>query len=287
MIIGKNGQLGTELVLFSKNLNKNFVAYGREELDITDESQLKKAVEKNKPQIIINTSAYHVVVDCETNPLLAFEVNCVAVRNLAKLCKENNISFVTFSTDYIFDGKKGKPYRENDKPNPLQMYGLSKLAGEYAALNVYPEKTYIIRTCGVYGGKKGSKSKKGNFVINILKEAKQKDILEVSSEQIVNPTYAKDLAKATLKLLELNPDPGIYHLVNEGYSSWYNFAKKIFKYAKMKKNILPVDRNGKTGDIQKPIFSALINTKAKKLGVILPQIDDGLKSYLENTKIYE
>jgi dTDP-4-dehydrorhamnose reductase len=284
MIIGKNGQLGVELVLFAKKLNRNFVAFGKEELDITDQLQLKKVIEKNKPKIIINTSAYHVVPDCEINPLLAFEVNCVAVRNLAKLCKENNILLVTYSTDYVFDGKKGKPYNEDDVPNPLQMYGLSKLAGEFAALNTYPKGSYIIRTCGVYGGMEGSRSKRGNFVINILKEAEKKDILEVSSEQIVNPTYAKDLAKASLGLLELNPKPGIYHLVNEGYLNWYEFAKKILEYANIEKKILPVDRGGKTGEMQRPKFSALTNTKAKKLGIILPPIEDGLKNYLKNVK---
>lgn len=284
IIIGKNGQLGKELVSSVVKFDFSVAAFSKEELNITDNLSLNKAIKRIKPKIVINTSAFHVVDNCEKDPLSAFGINCIAVKNLAKICKENKSLFVTYSTDYVFDGKKNKPYKEVDRPNPLQMYGLSKLAGEYAALNAYPERTYIIRTCGIYGGKEGSRSKRGNFVINILKEAKQNDILEVSSEQIVNPTYAKDLAEATLKLLELNPSPGIYHLVNEGYSSWYDFAKKVLEYARIKKKILPVDRGGKTGDMQRPKFSALINTKAKKLGVILPQIEDGLRSYLESIK---
>lgn len=282
LIIGKNGQLGNELMLAAQKLNISAIGYGREELDVTDTSKIIRIINKDKPQTIINTSAYHVVPSCEINPGLAFEVNCIAVRNLAKLCEERDVTFVTFSTDYVFDGKKGKPYMEEDKPNPLQMYGLSKLAGEYAALYTHPKGTYVIRTCGVYGGKKGSRSKKGNFVLNIMEEAKRKDVLEVSSEQIVNPTYAKDLAIATLSLLGKNPGGGIYHLANEGYSSWYEFAKKILEYAKIEKKILPVDRGGKSGDMLRPKFSALLNNKAKKLGIVLPNLNDSLKKYIEN-----
>ncbi len=282
MIIGKNGQLGRELLLIAKRSNISVTAYGKKELNVTNELQLLRQIKKDKPEIIINTSAYHVVPNCEISPLLAFEVNCVAVKNLAKLCKEGNIIFVTYSTDYVFDGKKGKPYSEDDTPNPLQMYGLSKLAGEYASLYTYPEGTYVIRTCGVYGGNEGSRSKKGNFVINIIEEAKQKDVLEVSSEQIVNPTSAKDLAEATLKLLYLQPKPGIYHLVSEGYSSWYEFAKKTLEYAKIEKKILPIDRGGKSGEMLRPKFSALLNNKAKKLGVVLPNLNDSLKNYIES-----
>ena len=189
---------------------------------------------------------------------------------------------MTYSTDYVFDGEKGSPYREDDIPNPLQMYGLSKLAGEYTALNSYPERTFIIRTSGLYGGKTGSPEKGGNFVLNIMEEARNKETVEVSSEQIISPTYTGDLSKATLKLLKNEAVPGIYHLVNEGFCNWADFTKEIFKLANVNTKIMPVDRKGFSGEVQRPKFSALQNIKAKVLGVELPSWQEGLKSYFKN-----
>jgi len=134
-----------------------FVLIG--ELSITDFLQVKKKLDDVKPDVVINTSAYHVFPKCEENPIEAMRVNFVAVKNLAILCKECGIVFITYSTDYVFDGTKNEPYEEDDRPNPLQVYGISKLAGEYAVLNYYPEGSIIIRTCGVYGGRYGSPQK--------------------------------------------------------------------------------------------------------------------------------
>lgn len=282
LLVGKTGQLGNAIMEDVSSFEFEITAFEKEEMNVTDGLQTKRKIEEVKPNILINTSAYHVVPKCEENPLEAMMVNFLAVRNLAKLCKEKNITFVTYSTDYVFDGEKGASYNENDKPNPLQVYGISKLAGEYAALNSYPKETFIIRTCGLYGGKAGSPEKGGNFVLNIIKETKDREIIEVSSEQIVNPTYAGDLSKATLKLLNNQANPGIYHLVNEGYCSWYEFAKEIFKIAKIDKEIKPVDRGSLSGKMKRPKFSALKNTKAKTLGIELPSWQEGLKSYFNN-----
>jgi len=280
LLIGKTGQLGSEIIKDVDSFNFDIFPFDKEELDVTNESQVKEKIEEIKPDILINTSAYHVVAACEENPLKAMAVNFIAVRDLAKICKEKNIIFVTYSTDYVFDGEKGAPYKEGDLPNPVQIYGLSKLAGEYASLNLYPQGTLIIRTCGLFGGKTGSPEKKGNFVLNIMEEARDKEIIEVSSEQIVSPTFAGDLSKATLKLLDSGANLGIYHLVNEGYCSWYEFTKEIFKLAKMNKKIKPVDRSGVSGGVRRPKFSALKNTKARALGIVLPSWQEGLKSYI-------
>lgn len=284
LIIGKNGQLGRELVNVARKRDLNLVAFSKEELDTTKYKSVEKKIKKIRPRIIINTSAYHVTAECEINPLIAFEVNSVAVGNLAKLSKEIGANFVTYSTNYVFDGKKSSPYLETDIPNPLQMYGLSKFAGEIIALNHYPMGTYIIRTCGVFGGGKiGSKSKKGNYILKILSEAKNNSQIQASKKQIVNPTYGLDLAESTLNLLKLNAKPGIYHLVNEGSYSWYDFANKILKYKGIKKTkIIAFRKDEENKNFKSPLFSALGNSKAKKLGIILPSIDDGLKRYLKD-----
>lgn len=280
LLIGKTGQLGSEIMKDSSLFGFDVFSFGKEELDVKNKPQVKEKLEEIKPDILINTSAYHVVAACESNPLEAMAVNFVAVYKMAELCEKKGIKFVTYSTDYVFDGKKGTPYEENDKPNPLQIYGISKLAGEYAALNLYPDWVFVIRTCGLYGGKMGSPEKGGNFVLNIIKEAEGKKEIEVASEQIVSPTFAGDLSKATLKLLKAGAVPGIYHLVNEGHCSWYEFAKEIFKLVKIEKRLIAIDRGGISGGVKRPKFSALKNTKAKTLGIKLPSRQEGLKFYL-------
>jgi len=280
LLIGKFGQLATEIIKHSVYFDFDVVSFSKEELDVSDIIQVEKKIIEIKPDILINTSAYHVVTNCEENPAVAMEINFIAVRNLAKICLDQNITFVTYSTDYVFDGKKKVPYEENDRTNPLQTYGFSKLAGEYAALKTHPDKTFVIRTSGVYGGKNGSHEKKGNFVLNIIKELQDKNIIEVSSEQFVSPTYAVDLSISTLKLLNSNAEAGIYHLVNEGLCSWYEFAQEIIKLSKINKKIKPVDRGGLTKKMKRPKFSALKNSKAKSLGIELPPWQEGLKKYL-------
>lgn len=278
LLIGKNGQLGAEINEQSKERGYKIKAFEKEELDITDSDKVKFEIEKFKPEVVINASAFHVVPDCELYPDKAFLVNSTSIRNVAKICSEMNIRFITYSTDYVFDGKKGKPYVEDDLPTPAQTYGVSKVAGEYFAL-FYNKRTIVIRPSGVYGGQHGSRSKKGNFVLNILKE-RGKKFLEVSSEQIVNPTYAVDLAKATLDLLDHKNISGIYHLVNEGYCSWAEFAQEIVKDKGLSTKIIPVDRNGQSGGARRPLFSALKNKRAKKIGIKLPPWQDALRRYL-------
>ncbi|MEK7517089.1 MAG: dTDP-4-dehydrorhamnose reductase [Patescibacteria group bacterium] len=279
LLIGKNGQLGAEINRQSRSRKHETIAFGREELDITDSEKVKSRIESLLPTVVINASAYHVVPDCELYPDKAFAVNATSLKNLADVCTRYDSKLIHYSTDYIFDGLKGSPYDEDDKPNPLQIYGLSKLAGEYIVLN-YSENGIVIRACGVYGGKYGSRSKKGNFVLNILKKTKEKDEIEVSSEQITTPTYAVDLAKATLDLLEHKEILGIYHLVNESYCSWAEFAGRIVKIKGLTTKIIPVDRKGMDGSLKRPFFSALKNTRAAKLGVKLPSWQDALGRYL-------
>ncbi len=280
LLIGKNGQLGAEIMKDAVSSGFEIIGFEKEELDVTNESQVREKIKEIKPDVLINTSAYNAVSMCEKNPLPAMAINFIAVQNLAKACKKNNIIFITYSTDYVFDGQKGVPYEEGDTPNPLQIYGISKLAGEHAALSSCCGGVFLIRTCGLYGGKKGS-PEKGNFVLNIIKEATNKETIEVSSEQVVSPTYAGDLSKATLKLLNSNAKPGIYHLTNEGYCSWYEFTQEIFKLAGINKEMKPINRDGVDGEMKRPKFSALKNVEAKSMGIKLPSWQEGLKAYLD------
>lgn len=278
LLIGKHGQLGTELGnVFVKTKTKLY-AFGHDELDICDYAATQTIIKKILPDIVINAAAHNVLTDCETNPRKAFEINAFALKNLAGMCHAQHIKLVTYSTDYVFDGVKGKPYAEIDQTNPLQMYGLSKLAGEIISLNYNPD-SIVIRTCGVYGGTHGSRTK-GNFVMMIVHEAQKRKILEISSEQIVSPTYAQDLAQCTIRLLQNKSARGIYHLVNEGHCSWYEFAKKIVAVKKITTKVLPVNRHGEFAGIKRPLMSALLNTRAKASGIVMPPWQDALRRYL-------
>jgi dTDP-4-dehydrorhamnose reductase len=279
LLLGKTGQLGNEISVQAKEFGFEIIAFGREDVDITDHKKVNLLIIKHKPDVVINASAYHVVPECEANPEKAFAVNTLAVKNLADICNTNNIKLVHYSSDYVFDGLKGKPYKEDDRTYPLQVYGISKLAGEFAVLD-YSQQNLVIRACYVYSGKSGSRAKKGNFVLTILKQIEGKTELEVASEQIVSPTYAYDLAKATLQLLKKKKSNGLYHLVNEGHCTLAEFAQQIAVYKKQKIKIIPVDRGGMAGSLRRPLFSALKNTRAKKLGVVLPKWQDGLRRYL-------
>lgn len=280
LIIGKNGQLGQALLeIFEDSSSHSVFAFGREDLDITSIEEVLVAIDTYKPDIIINTSAQHATLDSENHPENPFRVNAFAVMSLALICKEKGIKLVTYSSDYVFDGLKGKPYVEDDRQNPVQLFGISKYMGEIMASN-YNSDAMVIRTCGVYGGLTGSRSKK-NFVLNILEESKNKKIIHVSLEQIVNPTYANDLAIATIKLIEKNFEGGIYHLVNEGYCSWAEFSEEIMRLRNLDIRIDPINRKGMSGGLRRPLFSSLENVKAKKLGIVLPHWKDGLKRYLD------
>lgn len=280
LVIGKNGQMGQELLHRASEFGVEVVGTTREECDVTNIQQVREVLERVRPEVVINTSAYNLVTEAEKDPGRALALNTVAPFQLAQVCVEKSIRFVTVSTDYVFDGEKGKPYIETDQPNPVQLYGISKLAGELAVRNVDPT-ALIIRTSAVYGGPTGSREKKGNFVLYILKEIQEKSELEVSSEQVISPTFAGHLAAGVYQLLQKQAAGGVYHVVNEGESSWAQLAQEVVKVRGAKLVIKPVDRGGKSGSMKRPTYSVLANTKAKALGVVLPPWQEGVRAYIQ------
>lgn len=163
----------------------------------------------------------------------------------------------------------------------MQIYGVTRAAGEFVAMAVAPQNTIIIRSCGLYGVL-GAKSKEGNFVDKRINDAKINKRMEISCEQIVSPTYTHDLSLAVLSLIEKqNLEHGIYHLVNEGVCSWYDFTKTIYKLMKIDIELVVVNRNGLDNGMHRPLYSALANTKAKQIGIVLPHWEDAIKRYLQ------
>ncbi len=278
LLIGRSGQLGSSILAL--NTRHHIDAPDRAELDIESPAACERAIAQRRPQVVINTAAFHKVPQCEVEPLRAFAVNCRAVRDLAALCRRADVQLVTFSTDYVFGGERAQPYVEDDRTGPLQMYGISRLAGELAALATAPEHAIIVRTCGLYG-LTGARSKGGNFVDQRVADARTGEPFDMGCDQVVSPTYAGDLAQAVLHLIE-HPQraPGIYHLANEGACSWFEFTQAIVSLIGSTTAVRPVDRGGMTGPMRRPRYSALANTRARALGITLPHWRDALERYL-------
>ena len=278
LLIGAAGQLGGDML--RNNPGHQITAPGRETLDLARQGEAARLIAQLRPDTVINCAAFHNVPKCEEEPAQAFLVNCVAVRDLATACAAQGARLVTFSSDYVFGGERSEPWREDDKPFPLQVYGISRLAGEHAALASAPGHAVVIRTCGLYG-RSGARSKGGNFVDGRVADARASKRIEMASEQVVAPTSTDDLSRAVFALLA-NPKlvPGIYHLVNEGACSWYEFTREIVRLVGGKSEVVPVDRGGRTGNMRRPLYSVLANTKARALGVRLRPWPEALADYL-------
>jgi len=278
LLIGASGQLGSDLL--RNNPGHEIATPGREALDLARAGEAAAAIARLRPELVINCAAFHNVPKCEEDPAQAFLINCAAVRDLAAACAEAGARLVTFSSDYVFGGERKTPWREDDLPAPLQIYGISRLAGEHAALAAAPGHAVVIRTCGLYG-RSGAKSKGGNFVDGRVADARAGKRIEMASEQVVAPTSTDDLSRAVFALIA-HPRlaPGLYHLVNEGACSWYEFTKEIVRLAGAAAEVVPVDRGGRTGNMRRPLYSVLANTRAHALGVALRPWQEALADYL-------
>jgi dTDP-4-dehydrorhamnose reductase len=278
LLIGKTGQLGGDLL--RSGTAHAIEAPDRSELDVCSPDQIAAALARYRPDCVVNTAAFHDVPRCELEPERAFRVNCVAVRDLASACARTGTLLVTFSSDYVFGGEQRTPYLEDDRPAPLQIYGTTRLAGEHAALSAAPAHAIVIRTCGLYGAS-GAQSKGGNFVDARVRDAATRTTLDMGADQVVSPTSTADLARAVLQLLE-HPGraPGLYHLVNEGACTWFELTKAIYEELRLPVQVNPVDRGGRTGDMRRPLYSALANRRARALGIALPGWRDALRRYL-------
>ena len=274
-VIGASGQLGADLV---EVFGEKAIPLTHKNLDVTDFESLK-ILKELKPDVIINTAAYVRVDDAELYPEKAFQVNSIGALNVAKIANEIDAINVYISTDYVFDGTKGEPYTEEDVPNPLNVYGLSKYAGEIFTRN-YSKKYYIIRVASLYG-KAGASGKGGNFIEFMIQKAKNREEIRVVDDMFMSPTYTKDVAITLKKFLELKPEFGAYHMVNEGYCSWYEFTKVIFEILGWDVEVKPIKSSELKRLAKRPRFSALENEKLEKLGLRMRPWKEALREYLK------
>jgi len=243
--------------------------------DITKFDEIRKVIQDSAPDIVIHTAGYTDVDGCELNPDKAFTVNSEGTKNVALASRECDAELVYISTDYVFDGLKSSPYTEVDIPNPINVYGKSKLLGEEHVAALL-SKWYIVRTQWLFG--RGGK----NFVDTILKLAQERDELQIVSDQIGCPTYCEDLAQAVCKLISTK-DYGIYHITNNGSCSWYQFAREILTGVKDDSTrITPITSEELNRPAKRPRYSVLAKSRMEEtLGIKMRHWKLGLISYLQ------
>ena len=283
LVTGSEGQLGSELRAIAFRFTQNNLFFtNRLTLDITDYNAVKAFTETNKINAIINCAAYTSVDSVESKSKLADAVNHLAVSNLAKIAKQNNIKFIHISTDYVFDGNSQRPYNENDTPNPQSVYGQTKLDGELAMQKINPANSIIIRTSWLY-------SRHGNnFVKTMLKLAETKSEISVVSDQIGSPTSAVDLAAAIFTILPKikNNSVEIFHYSNEGLCSWYDFAQEIFRIKNIKTLVNAVKTSEFPMLVKRPTYSVLDKSKIKtRFNLEITSWKDSLSFAFESIKI--
>lgn len=278
LVTGANGQLGKELQQLHKNYPAfEFIFLSREDMPIHHFEMVRHYFSIYKPAYLINCAAYTAVDRAESEKDRAFQINGEAVGVLAAVCKENNCHFIHISTDYVFDGKGTKPYKEDDSTNPQSVYGASKLEGEKQAMELNPD-TIIIRTSWVYSeyGK--------NFVKTMLKLMSEKDEINVVNDQTGSPTYAADLAEVVLQIVSSGKwQPGIYHYCNEGIITWFDFAVAIKEQTNSACRVNPIPTSQYPTPAKRPAYSVLDTSKIRSVfGLELKEWKQSLTSCLQH-----
>jgi len=259
LVTGANGQLGSEIKYLSKFHNINFTFTDIEELDITSMDEIEGFFSSQEFGYIINCAAYTAVDKAEEEKEEADLANHIAVKNLAVMSSKLNAKLIHISTDFVFDGSSSIPFTEEDKTNPLSVYGKTKLAGEKAVLK-HGSEVIIIRTSWLYS------SFGNNFVKTMIGLTKKRDSIGIVFDQLGTPTYARDLAEAVLNIINSQDFlTGVYHYSNEGVASWYDFTKAIVEIAGIKCSIDPIETYQYPTPAKRPAYSILNKAKIKKV----------------------
>ena len=285
LVTGKSGQLGRSLhkLVSEKKYDNEFIFVGREELDLSSESNIDHYFDSNNRfDIIVNCAAYTAVDRAEKEVKLANQVNHLAVKQLAQIAKSQDSRLIHISTDYVFDGESDKPYTETDETNPINIYGKTKLAGEQVLQKAMPTNAIIIRTSWIY-------SEYGNnFVKTMLRLGRERDELNVVNDQIGSPTYAGDLAEVILIIDNKDyQDQGqsteIYHYSNDGEISWYDFTKEIFRMTGIECKVNPITTDQYPMPANRPRNSLIDSNKIMQLfDTNIPFWKDSLKRIFTN-----
>ncbi len=280
LVTGANGQLGQE---FKNNITKSdfeFYFANENELDITNKNDILKYVNKRGINFILNCAAYTDVNESELNKELALNVNSYAVKNLVEICEEKRLKMIHFSTDYVYNSESLDPIKEDRNVNPINYYGYSKREGEKFIENSSSE-SIIIRTSWLYS------NYKNNFVKTIINKGIDNEKLYVVNDQFGCPTYAKDLVNVIFHIIDsgIKPNYKIYNFSNEGFTNWYDFAKKIFELKKINSLIMPVNSENYKTIAKRPKYLVTDKSRIKDIfNVNIRNWEEALKEFIFNYK---
>ena len=264
-VIGASGQLGCDVVSAFGDNGDEVIPISHADVELCDFDSVSNCFRGLNPDVIVNTAAMHHVENCEREPQQAFSVNGLGAKNLAQLARDMGIALMHVSTDYVFDGAKRSPYEETDAPRPLNVYGNTKLSGEYFVRSIAP-KHFVLRTSAIYG-KNPCRAKGGlNFVELMLKLAKERDELRVVDSEFVSPTFTAEIARQMV-VLSRSDNYGLYHATAEGSCSWYAFAQEIFSLTNTKVNLQIAKPGEFPAKVTRPEYSVLENRMLKSRGL--------------------
>ena len=262
LVFGGWGQFGTELVLAAEGRHE-LIRPTHLEADVTDGGAVEAAVRAVRPDAVVNAAAFHRVERCEEDPGTAMAVNTVGAVNVARAAAGAGARAVLVSSDYVFDGEKGIGYAEDDRPSPVNLYGVSKAAAEQGVRIVCPD-SMVVRLSGLFGHA-GSSGKGGNFVESVLARASAGESLSVVDDQRLSPTAAADAAARLLELLDCAAPAGMYHLANRGSCSWFELAGAVLELSGLQAQLSP--RSTGPDEVRRPRCSVLADTRTGPLGL--------------------
>lgn len=267
VVLGATGQLGSDVVDAFRAAGHHTIGLGHEDVDVVDAAALREVIAGSGAGLVVNTTAFHNLDRCEDEPAMAYLVNATGARNVAEACDAAGAALIHISTDYVFDGRKRTPYVETDLPGPLSVYGASKLAGEHL-VRAYCERSFTVRTSGLYGPRP-CRAKGGlNFPSLMLKLAREKGELTVVTDQLVGPTHTPDLARQLVALADTEAY-GVIHATAVGEVSWHGFAVETLRLAGLAD--VPVHESRTeimAFKVKRPAYSILAHERLEQLGIL-------------------
>jgi dTDP-4-dehydrorhamnose reductase len=281
LVLGGTGQVGHDVLAAGMDADDLDVrGLDRAGLDLRDVESIGARLTDFRFDVLINCAAYTQVDAAEGDPAAAFTANTHAVEAIAAACARRDARFVHLSTDYVFGGDTDRPYRPDDAPAPLNVYGASKLVGETLARRAHPEGTVIVRTSSVFGLAGARPGGGGNFVETMIRLGRERGRLSVVADNAMAPTFSADLARGLLELVRLRPKAGTYHLTNEGRTSWHGLAVATLELAGITAEIAPIPATDYPTPARRPAFSVLDTRSTTALTGRMPAWEDALGRYL-------
>lgn len=278
VVIGSTGQLGQDLL---RVFGDEAVGLSHQDLDVTDEAGVAAALGSHRPDWVLNTAAFHRVDDCELDPTTSFAVNATGALNVARAAAEIGSGVVFYSSDYVFGGEERQrdhAYEEGDRPDPLSVYGTTKVAGEQLVAQAN-ERHLVVRSAGLYGT---ATSRKGwTFPELMINKARSDGAVRVVTDQVLSPTFTADLAQKSKELIEHDAS-GVFHLTNAGECSWFEFAREAFDIAGVEAEMEPIGSEQLNQRARRPPYSALDSARLAAVGVgPMRPWEEALENYLK------